>query len=114
MSELSEIRINIRERKDRPGKWQADVTKPGSGRTQKNFASYEGAVEFKRAALKAEKRGLLAVLESPKPKTLGKVCAAFLAKKGKEVAPATLKTYRFWLERSMDAVTAAVHELLRK
>jgi len=101
MSELSEIRINIRERRDRPGKWQADVTKPGSGRTQKNFASYEEAVEFKRAVLKAEKRGLLAVLESPKPRTLGKVCASFLAKKGKEVAPATLETYRFWLERSI-------------
>ncbi len=101
MSELSKIRINIRERKDRPGKWQADVTSPGSGRTQKNFASYEEAVEFKRAVLIAEKRGALAELESPKPRSLSKVCAAFLAKKAREVAPATLQTYRFWLERSI-------------
>src|SRR5260370_38592227 len=99
MSELSEIRINIRERKDRPGKWQADVTKPGSGRTQKNFASYEEAVEFKRAVLKAEERGLLTVLESHQPNTLAKACAGFLAKKGKEVSAPTLETYLYSLER---------------
>src|SRR5262249_30044382 len=85
----------------RPGKWQVDVIRPGAGRTQKNFASYEEAVQFQRAVLIAEKRGVLAALESPKPGTLGKVCAAFLAKKAKEIAPATLETYRFWLERSI-------------
>src|SRR5260370_21423676 len=102
------LSINIRERKDRPGKWIVDVkrkTADPSGRTERNqsmFDTYEDAKIFAEQVRRADRRGKLEVLAPPpKPKTLRSVCAAFLAAKAKQASVETLETYRWLLERSI-------------
>ncbi len=100
--------INIRQRKDRPGKWIVDVkrkTADPAGRIERNqsmFDAYEDAKAYAEQVRRAERRGQLEILASPpKPKALKSVCAAFLAEKAKEVSAETLETYRWLLERSI-------------
>src|SRR5215470_8750120 len=95
------LSINIRKRKDRPGKWIVDVkrkTADPAGRTERNqsmFDAYEDAKAYAEQVRRAERQGKLEVLASPpKPKTLRSVCAAFLAEKAREVSSETLETYR--------------------
>jgi len=102
------LSINIRERKDRPGKWIVDVkrkTADPAGRIERNqsmFDAYEDAKIFAEQVRRAERKGKLEVLAPPpKPKTLRSVCTAFLAAKAKEVSSETLETYRWLLERSI-------------
>lgn len=102
------LSINVRERKDRPGKWIVDVkrkTADPAGRIERNqsmFDAYEDAKAYAEQVRRAERRGQLEILASPqKPRTLKSVCAAFLAEKAKEVSVETLETYRWLLERSI-------------
>jgi len=101
------LSINIRQRKDRPGKWVVDVKgKPADPtgcveRNQSLFHSYEEAKAYAEQVRRAEEQGQLGVLASPKPRNLKEVCAAFLAAKVREVSPKTLETYRWLLERSI-------------
>src|SRR5215472_16996120 len=101
------LSINIRRRKDRHGKWIVDVKRKSADpagcveRNQSMFDCYEDAKDYAQQVRRAERQGQLEVLASPKPKTLGKVCAAFLAEKAKEVSSETLETYRWLLERSI-------------
>jgi integrase len=90
---MSELQISIRQRKDRPGKWVADVRR-GSERHQTAFDSYEEARDFAREVERSERRGELKAAQAVAA-TLEGVCNLFIESKTAEgLAEATIATYR--------------------